>query len=49
MNSQSGPYGHRRKQLIDNLFKSVLENALPGFIEYLFFGYEGNKESGFFS
>ena len=49
LNQQSGPYGHKRKQLIDNLFKTIYENALPGFIEYLFYGYdEREKESNFF-
>ena len=48
MNEQSGAYGHRRKQLINNLFKTVIENALPGFIEYLFYGYEeSDKETSF--
>ena len=47
---QSGPYGHKRKDLLNNLFKSIVEMALPGFIEYLFYGYEQReKESGFFT
>ena len=40
LNAQSGPYGHKRTELISNLFKSIMEMALPGFIEYLFYGYE---------
>lgn len=49
LNMQSGPYGHKRKLLINNLFKSVMEMALPGFIEYLFYGYEQSEnQSGFF-
>lgn len=38
----SGPYGHKRRELLSNLFKSIVEMALPGFIEYLFYGYEQN-------
>lgn len=50
LNQQSGPYGHKRKQLIDNLFKTIYENALPGFIEYLFYGYDEQvKEQNFFN
>ena len=50
LNSQSGPYGHRRKQLIKNLFNSIVEMALPGFIEYLFYGFENKEnENNFFS
>lgn len=46
---QSGPYGHKRKDLITNLFRSIIEMALPGFIEYLFYGYEQSESEGFFS
>lgn len=47
---QSGPYGHKRKELLSNLFKSIVEMALPGFVEYLFYGYEQNinEDSSFF-
>jgi len=47
---QSGPYGHKRKELLSNLFKSINEMALPGFVEYLFYGYEQNmnEDSSFF-
>ncbi len=50
LNQQSGPYGHKRKQLIDKLFTSIIEMALPGFIEYLFYGNEQRdlNETGFF-
>ena len=49
LDTQSGPYGHKRKELITNLFKSIIEMALPGFIEYLFYGYEQSESEGFFS
>ena len=50
LDNQSGPYGTKRKQLVQNLFKSILEMSLPGFIEYLFYGYEQREsESGFFN
>ena len=40
----------KRKHLVGNLFKSILEMSLPGFIEYLFYGYEQREsESGFFN
>ena len=50
LNMQSGPYGHKRKDLLGNLFSSIQEMALPGFIEYLFYGYEQkeNESSSFF-
>lgn len=50
LNQQSGPYGIKRTELLNNLFKSILEMSLPGFIEYLFYGFE-QQESGapFFS
>ena len=49
LDMQSGPYGHKRKDLLSNLFNSIKEMALPGFIEYLFYGYEQKEnESGSF-
>ena len=45
LNKQSGPYGVKRTELLSNLFKSILEMSLPGFIEYLFYGYE-QRENG---
>ena len=50
LDNQSGPYGTKRQHLVGNLFKSILEMSLPGFIEYLFYGYEQrDSESGFFN
>ena len=45
LNQQSGPYGIKRTELLNNLFKSILEMSLPGFIEYLFYGFE-QRENG---
>lgn len=36
LNGQTGAYGARRKELINNLFRSIIELATPGFVEYLF-------------
>lgn len=50
LDMQSGPYGLKRTELLENLFKSILEMSLPGFIEYLFYGYEQREnETGFFN
>lgn len=36
LNGQTGAYGARRKELINNLFRSIIELSTPSFIEYLF-------------
>jgi len=36
LNVQTGAYGARRKELINNLFRSIIELSTPSFIEYLF-------------
>lgn len=44
LNSQTGAYGIRRKELVDNLFKSIIELSVPGFVEYLFWLIETKGE-----
>ena len=44
LNGQTGAYGTRRKELVNNLFKSIIELATPGFVEYLFWLIETKGE-----
>ena len=44
LNGQTGAYGIRRKELVDNLFKSIIELSVPGFVEYLFWLIETKGE-----
>ena len=44
LNGQTGAYGIRRKELVDNLFKSIIELSTPGFVEYLFWLIETKGE-----
>ena len=44
LNGQSGAYGARRKDLVNNLFRSIIELSTPGFVEYLFWLIETKGE-----
>jgi hypothetical protein len=45
LNSHSGVYGVRRKEIMNNLFRSIIEMAMPGFMMYIFKGFEDTTAS----
>lgn len=38
-----GSFGVERKNLLNNLFKNIIEVSVPNFVRYLFWGSEANK------
>ena len=38
LQSRTGAYGHQRKDLINNLFKGIVDLSFPQFVKYLFWG-----------
>jgi hypothetical protein len=40
---RTGAYGIQRKQLINNLFKGIVDLSFPNFVKYLFWGSANNK------
>jgi hypothetical protein len=43
LNIRTGSFGVERKNLINNLFKSIIEVSFPNFVKYLFWGSASNK------
>ena len=43
LRSRSGTYGVQRKELINNLFKGIVDLSFPQFVKYLFWGSDNNK------
>jgi hypothetical protein len=43
LNIRTGSFGVERKNLVNNLFKSVIEVSFPNFVKYLFWGSSHNK------
>lgn len=43
LRQRSGTYGVQRKELIDNLFKGIVDLSFPQFVKYLFWGSSNNK------
>lgn len=43
LRERSGTYGVQRKELINNLFKGIVELSFPHFVKYLFWGSTNNK------
>ena len=46
LNIRTGSFGIERKNLVNNLFKTIIEVSFPNFLKYLFWGSTENK--GFF-
>ena len=46
LNIRTGSFGIERKNLVNNLFKSVIEVSFPNFLKYLFWG--STENLGFF-
>jgi len=40
---RSGAYGVHRKQMINNLFKAIVELSFPNYVKYLFWETENNE------
>jgi len=40
---QSGAYGIQRKQMINNMFKGIIELSFPNFVKHLFHVSKTNK------
>ena len=38
LNIRMGSFGVERKNLLNNLFKSIIEVSVPNFVRYLFWG-----------
>lgn len=38
-----GSFGIERKNMLNNLFKQIIEISVPNFVRYLFWGSESNK------
>lgn len=38
LNIRTGSFGIERKNLINNLFKTIIEVSFPNFVKYLFWG-----------
>ena len=43
LNIRTGAFGVERKNLINNLFKTIIEVTFPNFVKYLFWGSSENK------
>lgn len=43
LRGRSGTYGVQRKELINNLFKGIVDLSFPQFVKYLFWGSDNNK------
>lgn len=43
LRKRSGTYGSQRKDLINNLFKGIVDLAFPQFVKYLFWGSAHDK------
>jgi hypothetical protein len=43
MNISTGSFGAERKNIINNLFKNIIDMAVPHFVKYLFWVSESNK------
>lgn len=43
LNIRMGSFGIERKNLINNLFKSIVEVSVPNYVRYLFWGSAINK------
>ena len=40
---RTGSFGVERKNIVNNLFKSIIEISFPNFVKYLFWGSSFNK------
>jgi hypothetical protein len=43
LNVRTGSFGIERKNLINSLFKTIIEVTFPNFVKYLFWGSAENK------
>ena len=43
LNIRTGSFGIERKNLINSLFKTIIEVSFPNFVKYLFWGSTENK------
>jgi hypothetical protein len=43
LNIRTGSFGVDRKNLVNNLFKNIIEVSFPNFVKYLFWGSSQNK------
>ncbi len=43
LNIRTGSFGVERKNLVNNLFKTIIEVSFPNFVKYLFWGSAENK------
>jgi hypothetical protein len=43
LNIRTGSFGIERKNLVNNLFKTIIEVSFPNFVKYLFWGSSNNK------
>lgn len=43
LNIRTGSFGIERKNLINSLFKTIIEVTFPNFVKYLFWGSKENK------
>jgi len=43
LNIRTGSFGVERKNLINGLFKTIIEVSFPNFVKYLFWGSSENK------
>lgn len=43
LNIRTGSFGIERKNLVNNLFKSIIEVSFPNFLKFLFWGSAENK------
>ena len=43
LNIRTGSFGIERKNLINSLFKTIIEVSFPNFVKYLFWGSKENK------
>jgi hypothetical protein len=43
LNIRTGSFGIERKNLINSLFKTIIEVTFPNFVKYLFWGSAENK------
>ncbi len=43
LNIRTGSFGVDRKNLVNNLFKNIIEVSFPNFVKYLFWGSSENK------
>jgi len=43
LNIRTGSFGIERKNLINSLFKTIIEVSFPNFVKYLFWGSQESK------